>query len=227
VKHAAVIRNVAALIAITAIVSSCSQKSPDQDYLIRVNDRVITVDQFKRSVDAASEEAFPGEQNVSFENIQDLRVRVLNQLSEELMIAAHASAIGLSVDDAELTSRVDAIKADYPDDTFQETLLENAVSFESWKQKLAMRMLVEKVVEKELVDQVDITSADVATYIQNHYPDGAPDEESPDTTNQRIVRHLRHQKAEKRYPEWIESLRERYPVDVNKERWNQLAQGEQ
>jgi hypothetical protein len=90
-----------------------------------------------------------------------------------------------------------------------------------------MRMLVEKVVEKELVDQVDITSADVATYIQNHYPDGAPDEESPDTTNQRIVRHLRHQKAEKRYPEWIESLRERYPVDVNKERWNQLAQGEQ
>jgi hypothetical protein len=227
VKHAAVIRNVAALIAIAAIVSSCSQKSPDQDYLIRVNDRVITVDQFKRSVDAASEEAFPGEQNVSFENIQDLRVRVLNQLSEELMIAAHASAIGLSVDDAELTSRVDAIKADYPDDTFQETLLENAVSFESWKQKLAMRMLVEKVVEKELVDQVDITSADVATYIQNHYPDGAPDEESPDTTNQRIVRHLRHQKAEKRYPEWIESLRERYPVDVNKERWNQLAQGEQ
>jgi hypothetical protein len=123
VKHAAVIRNVAALIAIAAIVSSCSQKSPDQDYLIRVNDRVITVDQFKRSVDAASEEAFPGEQNVSFENIQDLRVRVLNQLSEELMIAAHASAIGLSVDDAELTSRVDAIKADYPDDTFQETLL--------------------------------------------------------------------------------------------------------
>jgi hypothetical protein len=227
VKHAAVIQNVAALIAIAAIVSSCSQKSPDQDYLIRVNDRVITVDQFKRSVDAASEEAFPGEQNVSFENIQDLRVRVLNQLSEELMIAAHASAIGLSVDDAELTSRVDAIKADYPDDTFQETLLENAVSFESWKQKLAMRMLVEKVVEKELVDQVDITSADVATYIQNHYPDGAPDEESPDTTNQRIVRHLRHQKAEKRYPEWIESLRERYPVDVNKERWNQLAQGEQ
>jgi hypothetical protein len=227
VKHTAVIQNVAALIAIAAIVSSCSQKSPDQDYLIRVNDRVITVDQFKRSVDAASEEAFPGEQNVSFENIQDLRVRVLNQLSEELMIAAHASAIGLSVDDAELTSRVDAIKADYPDDTFQETLLENAVSFESWKQKLAMRMLVEKVVEKELVDQVDITSADVATYIQNHYPDGAPDEESPDTTNQRIVRHLRHQKAEKRYPEWIESLRERYPVDVNKERWNQLAQGEQ
>ena len=226
-KHTAVIQNVAALIAIAAIVSSCSQKSPDQDYLIRVNDRVITVDQFKRSVDAASEEAFPGEQNVSFENIQDLRVRVLNQLSEELMIAAHASAIGLSVDDAELTSRVDAIKADYPDDTFQETLLENAVSFESWKQKLAMRMLVEKVVEKELVDQVDITSADVATYIQNHYPDGAPDEESPDTTNQRIVRHLRHQKAEKRYPEWIESLRERYPVDVNKERWNQLAQGEQ
>jgi hypothetical protein len=227
VKHAAVIRNVAALIAIAAIVSSCSQKSPDQDYLIRVNDRVITVDQFKRSVDAASEEAFPGEQNVSFENIQDLRVRVLNQLSEELMIAAHASAIGLSVDDAELTSRVDAIKADYPDDTFQETLLENAVSFESWKQKLAMRMLVEKVVEKELVDQVDITSADVATYIQNHYPDGASDEESPDTTNQKIVRHLRHQKAEKRYPEWIESLRERYPVDVNQERWNQLAQGEQ
>jgi len=225
VKHTSVIRKFAALIATLAMVLSCSQKSPDQDYLIRVNDRVITVDQFKRSVDAASEEAFPGEQNVSLENIQDLRVRVLNQLSEELMIAAHASTIGVSVAEAELAGRVDAIKADYPDNTFQETLLENAVSFESWKQKLAMRILVEKVVEKELVDQVDITSADVAAYIQDHYPDGAPDGESPDTINQKIVRHLRHQKAEKRYPEWIESMRELYPVDVNQERWNQLARG--
>ncbi len=206
------------------ILLGCTREAPEKDYLLRVDGHVVTVGQFLRSVEAAGEEAFPGERSVSAAALQDLQMRVLNQLSEELMIAAHADSIGVSVSDAELSRAVDDIKADYPDDTFAETLLENAVSFETWKQKLAMRMLVDKVVEKEIVDKVEITSTDVAAYIQAHYPDGAPGGENADVVNQKIVRHLRHQKAEQMYPQWIEQLRQKYPVDVNQKRWTRLVE---
>ena len=146
-------------------------------------------------------------------------------MSEELIITTHAATIGVAVSDAELAQAVEAVKADYPDETFEETLLENAVSFDAWKQKLATRMLVGKVVEKEIVDTVEITSTDIATYIQKYYPDGAPAGEDSDAIHQKIVRHLRHQKAEQIYPQWIESLREKYRVDINQKRWQQLVDG--
>ncbi len=214
------------ILALVVILLGCTQQPDEQDYLVQVGDRSITVEQFKRRVDAASEEAFPGEQAVAPSILQDLRVRVLNQITEELMISSHATTIGVAVSDEELARMVDTIKSDYPDNTFEETLLENAVSYESWKQKLAMRMLVDKVVKQEIVDTVEITSADVAAYIQTHYPDGPPSDEDADTVHQKIVRHLRHQKAEQLYPQWLESLRKGYPVEINQSRWNQLAQAD-
>ena len=213
----------APLILCVALVTGCSSKGSEPHYLVRVNDQVVTVDQFKRAVDAAGEEAFPGEQDVSISVLRDLRMRVLNQLSEELIIAAHAKVIGVTVSKAEVDEAVNAIKADYPDNTFEETLLENAVSFDTWRQKLATRMLVDKVVKKEIVDQVQITSDDVAGYIRTHFPDGAPAGERADAAHQKIVRHLRHEKAEVQYPGWIESMRAKYPVQINQEMWNRLA----
>ena len=115
------------------------------------------------------------------------------------------------------------IKADYPDGTFEETLLENAVSFDYWKKKLGTRLLVKKVIEKELVDKVQITTDDVAKYYKKHYPEGISADEDADEINRRIVRHLRQQKAETAYKEWIEQLRQAYPLEINKEIWERLA----
>ena len=39
------------------------------------------------------------------------------------------------------------IKKDYPEDTFEKTLLEFAVSYESWETRLRNRLLMEKVVD--------------------------------------------------------------------------------
>lgn len=204
--------------------SSCSQKPQDDDYLIRVGSSTITVAEFKRAVDATSEEAFPGDQDIDPSVLSDLRVRVLNQLTDELIIIERAAALGIHVSDQELESSIEAVKADYPDDTFEKTLLENAVSFQAWKQKLATRLLIDKVIAKELVDKVEITSKDVAIYFQNHFPKGIPEGEDADQFNKRIVQHLRQQKAEALYHGWIESLRKTFPVEVHQQRWNRLVE---
>lgn len=202
---------------------ACFGGSQDDDYLIRVDSDIITVAEFKHHVEATSEEAFPAGQNINPQSMNELRIRVLNQLTDELIIMQRGKQLGIHVTDQELEASIAAVKADYPDDMFEKTLLENAVSFKSWKKKMAIRLLVDKVIAKELVDKVEITSNDVADYFKKHYSEGVPQGMDVDNVNKRIVQHLRQQKAEEIYQGWIESLRNNFPVEVNQQRWNRLV----
>jgi hypothetical protein len=199
----------------------CTRET-DPPYLLRVGDSTITVEQFRKAVDSACEEVLAGEGELDGAALHNIRAQVLNQLTEELLIAQKAKSLGITVSDAEVDHAVDAIRADYPDNTFEETLLESAVTFEHWRQKLSKRLLVEKVITTELVDKVEITSQDVDDYYKSNYPEGPPAEEDPNTFNQKVVRHLRRQKAELDYQPWIDGLRKIYPVDINKNEWERL-----
>jgi hypothetical protein len=201
----------------------CSRPAKDTGSLIRVGSSTVTVFEFNRAVEAAAEDVYPGEQEISGETRNDLRMRVLNQMADELIITERAKALGIKVSDEELERAVADVQSDYPDDTFEKTLLENAVSFQAWKKKLALRLLINKVIDGELVDKVEINSRDVTDYFQSHYPEGVPEGENADEINQRIVQHLRHQKAEEMYQGWIQDLRKTYPVEVDRERWNRLV----
>ena len=223
-SHWARMRTAVLVAASLILLCHCSRPSDDDDYLIRVGGSVVSVSEFKHAVDAAADEISPGDQEMDATARNELRIRVLNQMTEELVIAERGKALGLSVADEELEHAVAEIKADYPDDTFEKTLLENAVSFQAWKKKLSTRLLINKVIESELVDKVEITSQDLADYLQTHYPEGLPEGENAEQINQRIVRHLRHQKAEEMYQGWIENLRKSYPVDIDQQRWNRLAE---
>lgn len=203
--------------------AGCTQTKPEDDYLIKVGDTKVMVAEYQHAFEMACEEAFPGEDEIEINLLNDLRMRVMNQLVEELIIGQRAKILGLRVSEEELEESVASIKADYPDDTFESTLLENAVSWAEWKHKLATRILIEKVIEKELVDKVQITSDDVATYFSTHFPNGAP--EDADGIRRRIITHLRRQKAEEEYKGWMEGLRHAYPAEIHQERWNHLING--
>lgn len=211
------------LLVLVVFISGCSRKNAGDDYLLQVGSQSISVSEFRRDVDAAAEEAFPGEREPDPGALTDLRVRVLNQLTEELIICEYANTLGLQVSDAELQKAIAEIKADYPDKTFEETLLENAVSFQVWQQKLARRLLVEKTIAKELVDRVEITSEDVAQYYKTHYPKGTPADQTESDINKKIITHLRQQKAEKVYQTWIDELHKTYTVSVDQKLWNGMV----
>lgn len=204
-------------------VLGCSRKDASDDVLLQVGSQTVRLSEFRRDVDSAAEEAFPGEKLPDPDALNELRMRVLNQLTEELIICEYAEGLNLTVTDAELLQAVETIKADYPDQTFEETLLENAVSLEVWKQKLARRLLVEKVIAKELIDHVEITTEDVARYYKTHYAQGPPADMSEEDINMKIVTHLRQQKAEKMYQDWIDGLRKSYRVSINEKQWESMT----
>jgi len=213
---------VLAVCALTIIITNCSQKKAEDDFLLRCQGLTLTFSEFNQAVEAASDEAFPGEKDIDPNSLNDLRIRTLNQAIEEMMISAYAAENGIQITEQELENAIKGIKADYPDDTFEQTLLENAISYEFWKKKLASRLLVEKVIEKELINQVQISSEDIEAYYKANYSQGTPKDETPDEIDQRIVNHLRQQKAEKAYKDWLETLRQKYPVEVNQKVWEHL-----
>jgi hypothetical protein len=214
-----------AVLLLTVLFFGCDRKNAGDDVILQVGSQSVRLSEFRRDVEAAAEEAFPGESEPDSDAMNDLRMRVLNQLTEELIICEYADGLGLKVSAAELDNAVQEIKADYPDQTFEETLLENAVSFQVWQQKLARRLLVEKVITKELVDRVEITTEDVSEYYKTHYAQGSPADQSEQDLNKKIVTHLRQQKAEKMYQAWIDRLRKNYPVIVNQKQWDAMIGG--
>lgn len=204
------------------VLLGCSQKQAQDDYLIRVGSQTITVNEFKQTVEMAGEDAFADEGESQPGDHKDLQIRVLNQLSEELVILEKAKELGIHLSEEQIDKAVNKIKADYPDNTFEETLLENAVSFAIWRKRLAARLMIEKVIAKELVEKVTISPQDIAEYYHAHYPEGTPEDAQQEDVNKRIVEHLRQQKAEENYKSWMEKLRAAYPVELNHKQWDRL-----
>jgi hypothetical protein len=147
-------------------------------------------------------------------------------LTIELIILERATELGLSVSDEELEKAVADIKKDYPEDSFEKTLLEYAVSYETWQDRLRKRLLMEKVIQQELEDQIVITSEDIAKYYEENFRAKAPDADSELNTediNKMIIEQLRRAKLEHAYQIWINKLKQKYPIEINTVQWERIS----
>jgi len=182
----------------------------------------VTLAQFERAFEAARI-AYSDNRSVDPQVIENARLRLLNQMTEEVIIDRRAHELGIVLDDNELEAAIQAIKKDYPDDEFEQMLLESAIPYSLWKERLRMRLLMEKVVDRELVQPVDITPQDIEAYYKAHEEDFALNNGSPPEMDLKhhIVEQLRLEKVEAAYPQWMDGLRARYGVEVNWELWGQ------
>jgi len=202
--------------------TGCTQKKVEETYLVRVKTQSVSTAEFNQAVGAAIIETFGGDRDIDIATMNDLRMRVIKQLSEEMMIVAYATDKGIDVTEEELDRAVAVIKADYPDNTFEETLLENAVSFQFWRKQMATRLLIDKVIAKELIQTVQISDEDISGYYKENFPQGLPAGEDVEAINQRVVTHLRRLKAESAYQDWVVGLREAYVIEINDLAWKDL-----
>lgn len=207
------------------LVGCSSSKSVDSDeYLIRVGDQVVTVLDFNKAFEIAKA-AYPHnimQKPVAF---KEARIRLLSQMTEELIILERAKELAISVSDEEVKKTIADIKSDYPDDVFEQTLLDYAVSYESWKKGLRTRLLMEKLVEKELKDRVVITAEDIEKFYQQNYKSNGLYTEFAENSkdiNEKIIEHLRRKKTEKAYKSWIEKIQKRYKIEINKKQWEKM-----
>ncbi|MGD9182014.1 MAG: SurA N-terminal domain-containing protein [Desulfobacterales bacterium] len=197
----------------------------DNEHLIRVSDRVLTVLEFNQAFEI-SKTAYPHNLRHEPENFKNAQLRLLNQLMVEMIILERAEELGLYISDEEVEKAVAEIKNDYPEDTFEKTLLELAVSYDSWETRLRNRLLMEKVVGSELKNQIVITPEDISTYYEKNFRTQGPDTDSAKKTediNEMMIKHLRQEKTEEAYKKWIKELKQRYTIEINSIQWEKIS----
>ena len=200
----------------------------DPPYLLRVGDDVVTVLEYERAFELAKA-AYPHSALQDPKAERAIQLRVLREMTEELILRQRARELGLTVSAAELDQAEQQIRSDYPEGLFEETLLENAVSYTAWREKLRSRLLVEKVIREDLESRIRISAEDVAAYFklrrgtlsEQYEADGQLTAESVD---KRIVDDLRRKKAEAAYAGWVEALRKKYIIDINVAQWQRIAE---
>lgn len=202
-----------------------SGSNSDNEPLIRVQDQILTVLDFNKAFEI-TKTAYPHNFKDEPEEFRNAQLRLLNQLVVEIIILERAEELGLSISSEEIHKAVTEIKSDYPEDTFEKALLESAISYESWEARLKNRLLMQKVVDNELKNQIVITPADIASYYERNYKTTDPDAESTNPTrdiNESIIKHLRQEKAEQAYKIWIKELRRKYSIEINSAQWEKIS----
>lgn len=197
----------------------------DDEYLIRVSERVVTVNDFNQAFEIGKS-AYP--HNLSQNSIlfKEAQVRMLNQMIEELLVLQWAAELQIELTESEVAKAIASIKADYPEGVFEQMLLEYAVSYSFWEKRLKIRLMMEKVIEREVQQKITLTPEEIARFYKENYegkqPASGQDQEKTNI-NRLIVKQLRYQKAEEAYLLWIKNLREKYTVDINQSQWARLT----
>ena len=205
----------------------CGEKGPDlgNEVLIRVGDRVVTILDFNEAFEISKIALTHGAGEQS-EDLRKAQLRLLNELILEMILLERAHEIGISVTDVELEKAVGAIKSDYPSGEFEKTLLKFAVSYETWESRLKTRLIMEKVIEKELENRITITPEDIAAYYKKNFQGKKGESESTPASgdiNEIIVKQLRREKAEESYKAWVDDLKTKYDIEINGEQWEKIA----
>ena len=194
------------------------------DYFIRVGDSVITVLDFNRAFEIVKA-SYSHDAMQQPDAVKEAQLRLVKQMTEEMILREKAKDIGIKITDEEIKQAVEDIKQDYPENVFDQILLEYAVPYQLWEKGLENRLLMEKVIAKELGAQLQVTPDDVSKYYEAHYKN---DELTPDIKkvskdiNETMIRNLRRKKIEEAYKPWIKELQKKYIIEINKLQWEKI-----
>jgi FKBP-type peptidyl-prolyl cis-trans isomerase (trigger factor) len=142
-----------------------------------------------------------------------------------MIILERAREQNIRISDSELGKVIEGIKKDYPEGEFDQILLEYAISYQSWKEALKNRLLIKKVIAKELEEKVVITPENISEYYEKNYQRfslNSGSKENSKNINESIVKHLRREKVEEAYKDWIKELKKNYKIEINKVRWEEI-----
>jgi SurA-like N-terminal domain len=205
-------------VGVTLIGCSDAEHKQKDEYLIKVGNKTISVAEFNKAFEIAKN-AYPKNSIEQPEVIRKVRWRLVQQMTEEMILLQRAEELGVTINDSEVEKTLEELKKDYPDNVFQEILLEYAIPYRSWREGLKTRLLMQKVIAKELGDKIEITNDDISTYYEEHFKDddiSSDVKEVPEDINNIIKNILRKEKMEKAYASWIEKLKNNYAVEINK-----------
>ncbi|MFO7666903.1 MAG: SurA N-terminal domain-containing protein [Desulfobacterales bacterium] len=206
------------------ILSGCSRTESfrGDEYLVKVQGSVLMALDFQREFEITkSAYSYHGiEQDDTLKS--DAKKQLLNQMIEELVIIERSKELNIAVTDSELEENVRRIKEDYPENEFENMLLEYAISYDMWEKRLRKRLLIEKVIVEDLKNNIQITPGDLSKYYSEYVKNDSYGKLANEPTTETIVKNLRNLKAEAAYKAWFEGLQKKYKIEINHKQWEKI-----
>jgi hypothetical protein len=203
-------------LAALAVLGCAQPELPSEEFLIRSGKIKVYARDYQQALEMVKA-SYPGSLDPGSPDLKAARRQALDEMTAEVVMRRHAAALGLEVSPAELEAAVSAVKQDYPPGVFEQTLLESAFTFEAWKRRMHMRLLLEKLVDRELRGRSAVTDEEATAHFDRHYRLKAADgsEASFEKMKPAVVADLRQKKVEEAFGPWMEGLKAKYPVEIN------------
>jgi peptidyl-prolyl cis-trans isomerase SurA len=152
----------AALLAGLLLTASCgSDTSASANVVARVNGKDITAAQLDKQVQMQlnGNPAPP-----SPEEMQDLKLQVLNRMINDQILLEQAGSANLSASDAEVDVKFNEFKSQYTEEKFQEQLKEQKMTVDDIRAELRKSITVDKLVNKEITSKISVTDAEIKEF---------------------------------------------------------------
>ena len=151
----------------------------------------------------------------------EMVIHLVKILSDEIVLLSAAADKDIKISDQEVESAEKEFKKEYPADSFDQILLESAISYSLWKKRFKNNMIIEKLIEQEIKEKIDITPRDIEKFYNNNYETSQDLKNNSTILNKNerdLVARLYMQKSQKKYNDWIQNLYKAYPVEINRDK---------
>jgi hypothetical protein len=95
-----------------------------------------------------------------------------------------------------------------------------------WKKRFKKNLIVEKLIDQELRQKIEITSQDIIDFYKTYHKETALKEKdgvlTEKKTEDELIASLKRQKTQDKYDGWMQTLKNENPVELNKEKLKTL-----
>jgi len=153
----------------------------------------------------------------------DMVIHLVKIISQETVLLSAAADKKINITDQEAASAEKEFKKDYPEDSFDQILLEEAISYPLWKKRFKKNMIIEKLINQEVKEKIEITPRDVVEFYNNNFETNQDLKDNTTVLNKienerQLVKRLRMQITQEKYSGWIQNLYKAYPVEINEDK---------
>ena len=171
--------------------------------------------------------AYPYDIKENSAEYNEMVIHLVKILSDEIVLLSAAADKEINISDQEVESAEKEFKKEYPEDSFDQILLEEAISYPFWKKRFKKNMIIEKLINQELKEKIEITPRDIVEFYNSNFkinPNLETSQKKNTTVLKKIenerelVARLRAQKTQENYSKWMQNLYIAYPVEINKDK---------
>ncbi len=156
-------------LALLLLWSSVASATPLIKTVAMVNNDAVTSYQLEKKL-ASAMAADTGRNQLSKDEHQTLRLKVLNDMIEDLLVEQRIRELGLSVSDQDLNSAIEDVQRQnkLTRKQLKTALQAQGMSFSNYQQNLRKEILRYKLIAREVRSKVEVTNAQVRAYFKEH-----------------------------------------------------------